>query len=252
MNYIFKIFLFAILCVTGSWTNVDLSAIEILQRAERNAKSSTVITELTVSIKRPKWDKTMVLKTWTKGTEYAMAYVIQPDRDKGTVYLKANNEVWNYLPKIRKTVKLPAMVLAQNWMGTDMSTDDLMKLTSLTTDYKATVTGKSEVSGRTCYVIKLDPTDEAEVLWGRIEVNIDEKDFMNLKTVLYDEDLEVVNTITGSEIKTMGGKVQPSKWVVVPEGKSGHSTTIMHNSVTYNSPLSVSFFDKANMSTVRP
>ncbi|MEN8696677.1 MAG: outer membrane lipoprotein-sorting protein [Bacteroidia bacterium] len=228
------------------------SALAILKKAEQKLNASSVIAEMDITIQRPRWTKNMSIKTWAKGTDYAVAYITGPEKDKGTVYLKAKNDVYNYLPKIKKTVKLPAALLSQNWMGTDMSTDDLVKLTRLTQDYTAQVTASKVVSGRDCYEITLTPKPEADVLWGKLVTCIDKKDYIQLKTVFYDEDLEVVNTMVASGIKNLGGKMLASKMVMTPAGKAGQSTTVVYRSMTFNKPLSAAFFTKANMPNVKP
>ena len=228
------------------------TAEQILKQAEQKLSATSVIAEMDITITRPRWTKKMSLKTWAKGTEYAVACVTGPDKDKGTVYLKSGNDVYNYLPKIKKTVKLPATLLSQNWMGTDMSTDDLVKLTQLTQDYSATVSGSKMVSGRDCYEITLTPKADADVLWGKLVTCIDKKDYIQLKTVFYDEDLEVVNTMVASEIKNLGGKMIASKMIMKPAGKAGQSTKVVYRSMTFNKTIPSAFFTKANMPNVKP
>ena len=238
--------------ITLAMSNANPTAQEILKKAEQKLAASSMIATLDIAIQRPRWNKTMRMKTWTIGTDYALAYILAPDKDKGTVYLKNKENVYNYLPKIKKTIKLPATLLSQNWMGTDMSTDDLVKLTKLTEDYTAKVSGSQTISGRLCYEITLIPKPTADVLWGKIVTCIDQKDYIQLKSVFYDEDLEVVNTMVGSEIKNLGGKMMASKMIMTPAGKSGHSTTVTYNSITFNQKLATSFFAKENLPRVTP
>lgn len=228
------------------------TAEQILAKAEQKLAASSVIAEMDITIQRPRWTKNMSLKTWAKGVDYAVAYVTGPDKDKGTVYLKAKDDVYNYLPKIKKTVKLPAALMSQNWMGTDMSTDDLVKLTKLTQDYSAKVTGSQTVSGKDCYEITLTPKASADVLWGKLVTCIDKKDYIQLKTIFYDEDQEQVNTMVASNVKNMGGKMLASKMVMTPANKAGHSTTVVYRSMSFNKALSSTFFTKANMPNVKP
>jgi len=239
-------------CMAISMTTATLTAEQILSKAEQKLAASTMVADMTITIQRLKWTKVMSLKTWAKGTEYAMAYVKGPEKDKGTVYLKAENDVYNYLPKINKTIKLPAMLLSQNWMGTDMSTDDLVKLTQITKDYDAKLTGSETVSGRDCYKIVLTPKATADVLWGQLIISIDKKDYIQLKTEFYDEDMELVNTMVGSSIKVMGGKTIASKMVMTPAGKPGQKTSVIYTTMAFNTPISQSFFTKSNMPNVKP
>ncbi|PCJ64158.1 MAG: outer membrane lipoprotein-sorting protein [Bacteroidetes bacterium] len=245
-------FFFLVGTIGFGFNNAGLTADQILKKAEAKLSSSTMIVEVDITIKRPRWTKNMSLKTWSKGTDYALAYVTGPERDKGIVYLKTGNDVYNYLPKIKKTVKLPAILLSQNWMGTDMSTDDLIKLTNLTKDYKASLTGSATVSSRDCHVITLIPKPEADVLWGKLVISIDKKEYIQMKTVFYDEDLEVVNTMVSSNVKNLGGKQMASQMVMTPAGKAGQSTTVIYKSIKFNSPIDNAFFTKANMAKVKP
>lgn len=235
-----------------SMNTADLTAVQILKKAEQKLMSTTLIAEMDIQVIRPRWKKTMSLKTWSKGSDYALAYIVGPEKDKGTVYLKTKSNVYSYLPKIKKTIKLPSTLLSQNWMGTDMSTDDLVKLTNLTNDYTAKLAGSKKVSGRDCHVIVLTPKDEADVLWGKLELCIDKKDYIQMKTVFYDEDLEVVNTMVSSLVKNLGGKMMASKMVMTPANKAGHSTVVTYKTIKFNAPIAPSFFSRENMAKVRP
>lgn len=236
----------------SSFTNAGLTAEQVLNKAEQKLAAATTTAVLDITVQRPKWTKTMQLKTWNKGTDYALAYILSPEKDKGTIYLKNKNDVWNYLPKIKKTVKLPATLLSQNWMGTDLSTDDLVKLSKLTEDYSAKLIAEKSINGRLCYGIQLDPKPTADVLWGRLVMYIDKQHYVQLKTTFYDEDLEAVNTLIGSDLKSFGGKTFASKLVMLPSGKNGSKTTVVYKSLKFNQPLSTSFFAKENLAKVRP
>jgi outer membrane lipoprotein-sorting protein len=246
------VLLSAIAVVFSSHKTSELTAEEILSKAEKNLTSTSTIATLRVTASRPKWSKTITLKTWNKGTEYAAAYILAPEKDKGTVYVKSKNEVWNYLPKINKTVKLPANLMSQNWMGTDLSTDDLVRLSNLTKDYTAKRIAGKTVSGRDCYGIQLDPKPEADVLWGRLKIYIDKEEYLQLQTTFYDEDLEVVNVLLGGEIKNFNGVKIPSKFYMVPAGKKGMNTKLEYLDAEFNVSLEDSFFSKDNLPNIKP
>lgn len=229
-----------------------LTADQVLAKAEAQLKATSIIAEMKVSIQRPKWTKTMRLKTWGKGNDYALAYILGPEKDKGTVYLKNATGVYNYLPKINRTVKLPNALLNQNWMGTDMSTDDIVKLSRLKEDYNAKMMGTKSILGKSCYWIELTPKDEADVLWGKLELFIDKQDFLQMRAIFYDEDMEAVNQLETLEVKKIGGKTVAAKMKMIPSNKSGHSTVVEYESIQFNKPISSSFFTKENMSKVAP
>jgi outer membrane lipoprotein-sorting protein len=252
-NPIYKSTVFLFLFFIYGFTLADQpNALQVLKKVEQKLVSSSMYAELEVTIERPRWTKKMELHTWSKGKELAAAYVSRPEKDKGTVYMKNGNNVYNYLPKIRKTIKLPATMLNQSWMGTDLSADDLVKLTKLVNDYTAKIIGSQTVSGRGCHVIELLPKTEADVLWGKLVLYIDKEEYIQLKTVFYDEDLSEVNTLIGSELKVFSGKKLASKLVMIPTNKSGHKTTIKYSKIIFNENIQDSFFSKENIAKIKP
>src|SRR5579863_747230 len=192
--------------LTASFQAEDPTAKEIVTRAENNIHGLSSIAEMTIQIIRPTWTRSMSMKAWTKGEQYSLIVVTAPAKDAGTVFLKRVNEIWNWLPAIERTVKLPPSMMAQSWMGTDFTNDDLVKASSRIDDYTHKITGDSSIAGRPCWKIEMVPLPEAAVVWGRVLIWIDKKDYLELRMEFYDEDNRLVNILQGSEIRTMGGR----------------------------------------------
>jgi hypothetical protein len=108
------------------------------------------------------------------------------------------------------------------------------------------------VSGRVCHVIELLPKPEANVLWGKLVLYIDKIEYIQLKTVFYDEDLSAVNTLIGSQLKMFDGRKLASKLVMIPTHKSGHQTTVVYSKIIFNNGISDSFFSKENIAEIKP
>ena len=253
INSFYRCFiLIAFLFIHGFGKADEPTALQVLKKIEQKLTSSSMYAELEITIKRPRWTKNMALNTWSKGSDYAAAYVSGPEKDKGTVYMKTGTNVYNYLPKIRKTIKLPATMLNQSWMGTDLSADDLVKLTRLADDYTAKIIGAQVVSGRDCYKIELLPKPSADVLWGKLILYIDKVEYIQLKTVFYDEDLSVVNTLVGSQLRVFDGRKLASKLVMTPANKAGCQTTIIYSKIIFDKLIPNSFFSKENIAKIKP
>lgn len=252
-KYLFFLAVIGVSLFAGSAaTDAALSPSEIVKKSEQHLQTSNVVAELKIKVTRPSWSKTMELKTWAKGQDLALAYVVTPEKDKGTVFLKTKDAVYNYVPKIKKVIKMPMNLLSQKWMGTDMTTDDLVKGTQFSADYIPTLLGQESINSRTCYKIKLLPKQDAEVLWGRVDLWIDKSTYNQMKMKFYDEDLELVNTITGKDLKTLGGKQVVSHYTMIPATKKGQSTELTYKSLDFKQKLADSFFTKENMKKVRP
>lgn len=174
---------------------------------------------------------------------------MSPAREKGITYLKRKKEVWNWIPALERTIKLPPSMMAQSWMGTDFTNDDLVKEYSITSDYEQTIIGKEVIAGRECWKILLIPKPDAAVVWSKVIIWIDKADFLQLKTESYDEDGLLVNTILGQEIKMMGGRLLPTQMVLTPADKPGNKTYIIYKSIVFDQPINDDFFSTQNMKT---
>lgn len=120
------------------------------------------------------------------------------------------------MPSLEKTIKLPPSMMSQSWMGTDFTNDDLVKESSIVHDYEHSIIGDTVIAGRNCYKIRLIPKPEAAVVWGQLLVCIDKTDFLELHTRFYDEDGSLVNTMNALEIKTMDGRLIPTRFEMIP------------------------------------
>ena len=78
--------------------------------------------------------RNLSMKIWTQG-EKALVRIIAPPKEAGTAILKIGRDIWYYLPKMRRTVKVPSSMAMTSWMGSDFTIDDLVKESFLTRDY---------------------------------------------------------------------------------------------------------------------
>ena len=200
---------------------------EILKKSEEKIKGiKSSYQEMMIKIVRPKWSKEMIMKGWSMGEDYFASVVLSPAKEKGVVFLKRENEVWNYIPSIERTIKLPPSMMMQNWMGTDFTNDDLVQRSSITDDYTNIIIGNEIIDGLDCWIIELIPNEDAAVVWGKLVMWIDKKDYMQLKTQFFDEYDEMVSIMTGKAIKNFDGKKLPAIIEFVPLDKEGNKTIV--------------------------
>lgn len=226
-------------------------AATIVRKTDERMRGKTSIAEMTITTIRPKWTRSMDLKAWTKGKDLALILVKSPAKDKGTAFLKRKKEVWNWLPSLERTIKLPPSMMSQSWMGTDFTNDDLVKESSMVDDYEQKLLGSERQGDRDCHKIELIPKPEAAVVWGKIIIWIDKKDYIELRTEFYDENGELTQIMIGSDLKILGGKLLPSRIEMTPVGKKGHKTEILYKTLDYDKPLADSFFTTENMMKVK-
>ena len=182
--------------------------------------------EMMIKIIRPKWSKEMTMKGWSVGEDYFASVVLSPVKEKGTVFLKRENEVWNYIPSIERTIKLPPSMMMQNWMGTDFTNDDLVQRSSIIEDYSNSIIGEETIDGLDCWIIELIPNEDATVVWGKLILSIDKLNYMQLKTKFFDEYDELVSIMYGKSIKNFDGKKLPSIIEYIPLDEEGNKTIV--------------------------
>tara|TARA_B110000014_G_scaffold170541_1_gene121166 strand:+ start:94 stop:837 length:744 start_codon:yes stop_codon:yes gene_type:complete len=200
---------------------------QILKNSEQKIQGiKSSYQEMMIKIVRPKWSKEMTMKGWSIGEDYFASVVLSPAKEKGTVFLKRENEVWNYIPSIERTIKLPPSMMMQNWMGTDFTNDDLVQRSSITDDYTNTIIGNEIIDGLDCWIIELIPNEDAAVVWGKLMMWIDKRDYMQLKTQFFDEYDEMISIMTGKAIKSFDGKKLPAIIEFVPLDKEGNKTIV--------------------------
>ena len=224
---------------------------DIVKNADKKAKGNTSIANITIQTIRPSWTREMTVKAWTKGNDLSFILVLAPAKEKGVVFLKRKKEVWNWIPSIERNIKMPPSMMSQSWMGTDFTNDDLVKEASILEDYNHTFLQDVIIDGRNCYKIQLLPKPKSAVVWGKVIMDIDKKDFMMLHVEYYDEDGVLINTMHCSDIKLLGDRLLPGKMEMVPASKKGNKTVLIYNSLIFDTPLDDSFFNTQNITKAK-
>jgi outer membrane lipoprotein-sorting protein len=226
-------------------------AAEIVQQSIdlMNGKSSEAVTSMTVV--RPKYSRTIKMKTWSYGNEYLLVHITSPAQEKGQVFLKRETDMWNWLPKISRMIKLPPSMMSQSWMGSDFTNDDLVKVNSLVTEYEHTLIGEEVIEGLDCYKIQMIPKPESAVVWGKVNIWVAKDEAFQMRMEYFDEDMEMVNVMEAFDIKTFDDRRLPSRLVMTPVQKKGQQTILETLEQSFNVDISADFFSQQNMKRVK-
>jgi outer membrane lipoprotein-sorting protein len=226
------------------------TAKEIVQKADEKLRGTTSQVELTIKTVRPNWSRSMEVKAWMKGSDYSLILIQTPAKDKGIAFLKRKKEVWNWMPSLERTIKLPPSMMSQSWMGTDFTNDDLVKESSVVNDYNHSIVGDTVIDNRTCYIIQMIPKPEAAVVWGKLIVCIDKNVFLELHTRFFDEDGMLINIMNAYDIKTMDNRIIPTRFEMIPMDKKNQKTEMIYRDIKYNRPIDDGFFVAEKLKTV--
>ena len=224
---------------------------EIVRRADEKTRGLSSLGTMTMTVIRPEWSRTITMKTWSKSREYAMVLITAPARDKGQVFLKIKTEMWNWVPSIDKTIKIPPSMMLQSWMGSDFTNDDLVRQSSIVVDYTHKLLGKEKVRDMDCYKIELIPHPDAAVVWGKIIMWITVSGYDSWMSEYYDEDNVLVNISNNYDIKRMGDRDIPTRLEMVPQNKKGQKTIMHIDEMKFNTGIGEEFFSQQNMKKIR-
>ena len=240
--------LIALFAFSGSMAQ---TAKEIVKMADDKMQGQSNRSEMKMTIVRPGWQREITMKGWALGRDYSLILITGPARDKGTAFLKRNNEMWNWQPSIDRTIKLPPSMMLQSWMGSDFTNDDLVKESSLVNDYEHILGEDTVINNLECYKIILDPREEASVVWGKIVIYIDKEELNQHLIYYYDEDDYLVNTMVLSNVKEMDGRLIPTHLEMIPAEEPQNKTVIDYLDMEFDLNLKESFFSQQNMKRVR-
>ncbi|MDA9555436.1 outer membrane lipoprotein-sorting protein [Pelobium sp.] len=223
---------------------------EIVRLADQKMRGSTMQAEISIKTIRPTWSREMECKIWMKGNQLSMILIKSPVRDKGIAFFKKKKEVWNWIPALERTIKLPPSMMSQSWMGTDFTNDDLVKESSIVEDYQHSFIGDTIYQKRNCYIIQMIPKPETAVVWSKVIVFIDKKDFLELHSLFFDDDGQLINTMNSYDIKLMHDRIIPTRFEMIPSDKKGQKTEMIYKNIQYNKPIDDAFFSTDKMKTL--
>ena len=225
---------------------------EIIRRMDLLMRGDTSSGIYEMTIRDPGWERTLRLRVWEKRREKkTFIRILSPPKEEGIGTLKIGFEMWNYLPKVEKTIKVPPSMMMQAWMGSDFTNDDLVKESSIVEDYVHRVIREVKIEGFDAYQIEAVPRPDAPVVWDKILYWVRKGDYVPLRQEFYSEKGELIRVMTFSEIKAMGGRVIPTLWQMRPIKKPGRETTLRVIAVEFNQPIDDEIFTLRNLMRVR-
>ena len=220
---------------------------EIIDRVEDLLWSKTMQGEFEMSIATSRWQRTLTLRAWMDRPRRSFIRILAPAKEAGIGSLHIGAEMWNYLPNIERTIKIPPSMMMQPWMGSDLTNDDLVKESSVVDDYTHRVLGIETVAGAPVFVVEATPKPEAAVVWGKIVFRVRKSDFIPLAVEYYDERGELVRAMTYSEVRAVGGRSIPTRWEMRPKDKPGNVTTVVLKNPVYDRPIDPEIFTQRNL-----
>ncbi|BDY04760.1 outer membrane lipoprotein-sorting protein [Ferrimonas sp. YFM] len=240
-----------IMVLSCSLPSLADDALEIVRQSDQQMRGDSSYSEMTMTIVRPEWTRTMTMKSWTKGQDLSLVLITAPAKEKGSASLRRYREMWNWVPGIQRIIKIAPSMLGQSWMGSDFTNDDLINQSSIVVDYRHQLLGDALVDGQSCWVIDAIAREDAPVVWSRVKLWIAKESFLQRRVEFYDEFDELVNTLTTSEVKILGGRQIATLMKMAPADKPGQLTQIETHQAEFDFAIGDEFFSQSQMKQLR-
>lgn len=222
----------------------------VVDSVDRLLRGRSSRAEMEMEIRTAHWQRTLDLRVWSLGTEYALVRLVAPRREAGTATLKVGNEVWNYLPRVDRTIKVPPSLMMGSWMGSHFTNDDLVKESRLIDDYDIAVAYEGEREHVPVWEFVLTPKPDAAVVWGKIVLQVRRGDLMPTWERYYDDRGTLMRTMTFSDFRKLGGRLVPAVMTLRPQDKPNEETVLRYKALQFDVGLRTDFFSLRNLRTL--
>ena len=212
----------------------------IIEHIDTLFRSKSSHGSLRMDIVTPDWQRTLEMEMWTEGMDKTLVRIHAPRKEKGVGTLRIDDEMWNYLPKTNKVIKVPPSMMNASWMGSDFTNDDLVSEVSFIRDYSHEFIEVEDAPELIC--IKSIPHDGVPVVWGWLITGVEPDSLLPQWQRFYEESGEKIRTLTFSESRTFGTRTIPTVLTLVPHTKEGNQTSFRYLEVTFDEELPKGIF----------
>ena len=226
---------------------LDLHA--VVKHFEDLYRSTSSVSEAELTVVRPRGARALRMKTWTLGEERSLVVISAPPREEGTATLKVDRNLWNYLPRIRRTIRIPPSMMLSPWMGSDFTNDDLVKESSYSTDYTYRVVGRHKSPDG--WLIEFAAKPDIVGLWERFELVVSADGELPLESRWYDRKGRLARTLVWENVKAFDGRRIPTRLTLIPTADEGHKTIMVYHTIDFDVTVPESTFSLSRLERKR-
>ncbi len=208
---LFRIFITALLL--SGWAPVSAraqpSTREILARVDENMTFQTAHTTAEMTIQYRQGDaRSLTYEAWSKGEDQSFLEFTAPARDAGSRFLRLGDEMWIFLPRVGKSVRIQGHMLRQGLMGSDFSYGDASENTSLVDDYEAKIEREETLDGRPTYVLYMTGLRD-DLAYPSRRIWVDAERWVPLKEERFARSGKLLKTAVLSDVRQVGERWYP-------------------------------------------
>lgn len=249
-----------VICVSAVSFPLDaqdgLTAEQIVDRAFKATKVAGAEAVSTLTIIDSKGRErvreiAMVSKLYDNGkTEKRLIRFLSPADVKGTGlltydYEKEDDDMWLFMPALRKTRRIVSTEKAKNFMGSEFSYADMTPPNL--DDFTYTILGESEAEGVVCWEIEIIPVNDDvadENGFSKRVVHIAKDNFVIRKAVYFDLDGELHKELNVKEIREIDAKSHKFRYMhmLMSNKRNGRKSIMKVNEIQFNPNVKDDYF----------
>lgn len=233
-----------LILITGvtSAAESDEEALALLRKSEALMRSSATAAEYQVDIIRQDWQRTMTFRSLDDQLKQRFRMeILSPRKTKGTVFLKIDNKLSMYLPKLRRQIAISPAMMQDDWMGSDFTNQDLLETDSLITGYTHRITKREGQGNESIVTIESVPQADATVSWKKLEHRI-RADGIPVDVTYICKRGKQTRRLSFDELKEMDGRLIPTRWTMESLKEAGKRTVITLTSIDFETQLNEALF----------
>lgn len=222
----------------------DPQALALLRKSENALRAGSSISVYRMELVRPDWHRSMRFRSHDdrKNNRFRME-ILSPRKTRGTLFFKDGRKLSMYLPKLRREIHISPIMMHDPWMGSDFNNQDLLEAAALIDSYTHQIVAREGDADEQLVSIKSVPKSHASVVWDRLEQKV-RADGLPVQVDYVDCKGNVLRRMSFSNIREMGGRRLPTRWVMTPMDKQGQRTEIILEEIEFDVELPDSLFER--------
>jgi hypothetical protein len=215
----------------------------LVRQVEQQYMGASSRAQTTMLVKTSHWERSLEMEAWSLDRDYFLVRIIEPAKERDVATLKRFREVWNYLPKVDRVIKVPPSMMGGSWMGSHITNDDLVKANHIEKDYNLRLVEETE----TYFLVECLPKADAAVVWGKIVYRISKTPQVPEQVDYYDEEMVRVREIHFDDVQQIGDRIVPMRLTVLPLEKPDEQTILHYRELVFDLPLDETYFSLRNL-----
>jgi len=196
-----------------SFAQKKITGLQIIENVYNRATGNDMQGDLTMTLTNSRGDQRVrKIKQFIKDfgkMEKKIMFFVSPADVRNTSFMNwsydeagKDDDQWIYLPALKKVKRISSESKSDYFMGSDFTYDDLGDRHPIDDTHK--LLREEKVDGEDCYVVESIPKDE-DYMYSRTVSWIIKDKWIGLKKEFYDEDEELLKTLTVKKYEKIKG-----------------------------------------------